>query len=170
MADIPQVLATYDALVGVALGAGLTYGLGALNRRHQEAREDKTRWYEQRLHTYAEFSKKVTSEVVLGSPARSLAERKRVQEELEAVYSVVRLVGSEGVIAEGEHLLVATVDRLREPESDEASRRLHERLTSFEVAARKDLRHLEVTEPPHPHEHQLRGVSVYLKRPPDQRK
>jgi hypothetical protein len=37
MADIPQVLATYDALVGVALGAGLTYGFGALNRRHQEA-------------------------------------------------------------------------------------------------------------------------------------
>ena len=31
MADMPQVLATYDALVGVALGAGLTYGLGALN-------------------------------------------------------------------------------------------------------------------------------------------
>jgi hypothetical protein len=49
MADIPQVLATYDALVGVALGAGLTYGLGALNRRHQEAREDKTRWYQARL-------------------------------------------------------------------------------------------------------------------------
>jgi hypothetical protein len=37
MADIPQVLATYDALVGVALGAGLTYGFGALNRRRQEA-------------------------------------------------------------------------------------------------------------------------------------
>jgi hypothetical protein len=34
MADLPQVIATYDALVGVALGAGLTYGLGALNRRH----------------------------------------------------------------------------------------------------------------------------------------
>jgi hypothetical protein len=33
MADIPQVLATYDALVGVVLGAGLAYGFGALNRR-----------------------------------------------------------------------------------------------------------------------------------------
>jgi hypothetical protein len=41
MADIPQLLANYDALVGVALGAGLTYGFGALNRRHQEARETK---------------------------------------------------------------------------------------------------------------------------------
>jgi hypothetical protein len=42
MADIAQVIATYDALVGVALGAGLTYGFGALNRRHQEARENHT--------------------------------------------------------------------------------------------------------------------------------
>jgi hypothetical protein len=45
MADIPQVLATYNALVG----AGLTYGFGALNRRHQEKREDRTRW------SYPEF-------------------------------------------------------------------------------------------------------------------
>ena len=61
MADIPEVLATYDALVGVALGAGLTYGFGALNRRHQEAREDKTRWYDTRLRTYAEFAETVFS-------------------------------------------------------------------------------------------------------------
>jgi hypothetical protein len=52
MADLPQVLATYDALVGVALGAGLTYAFGALNRLHQEAREDKTRWYQARLDAY----------------------------------------------------------------------------------------------------------------------
>jgi hypothetical protein len=55
MADIPQVLATYDALVGVALGAGLTYGFGALNRRHQEGREDATRWYQARFDAYAAF-------------------------------------------------------------------------------------------------------------------
>ena len=36
MADIPQRIATYDTLIGVALGAGLTYGFGALNRRHQD--------------------------------------------------------------------------------------------------------------------------------------
>jgi hypothetical protein len=52
MADIPQVLATYDALVGVALGAGLTYGFGVLNRRHQEARENETRSYEARREAY----------------------------------------------------------------------------------------------------------------------
>ena len=55
MADIPQVLATYDALAGVALGAGLTYAFGALNRLHQEAREDKNRWYQARLGAYADF-------------------------------------------------------------------------------------------------------------------
>ena len=49
MADIAQVLATYDALVGVALGAGLTYGFGALNRRHVEKREEATRLYEARF-------------------------------------------------------------------------------------------------------------------------
>jgi hypothetical protein len=42
MADIPQVLATYDALLGVALGAGLTYGFGALNRRRREVRGQDT--------------------------------------------------------------------------------------------------------------------------------
>ena len=59
MADIAQVIATYDALVGVALGAGLTYGFGALNRRHQEKRENETRWYEKRLQLYIEFSQTV---------------------------------------------------------------------------------------------------------------
>jgi hypothetical protein len=49
MADVAEVLANYDALVGVALGVVLTYGLSALSRRHQEAREDKTRWYQARL-------------------------------------------------------------------------------------------------------------------------
>ena len=56
MADISQVLATGGtALVSAAAGAGLTYWLGALNRRHQEAREDATRWYEARFKAYAEL-------------------------------------------------------------------------------------------------------------------
>jgi hypothetical protein len=56
MADIAQVLATGGAaLVSAAVGAGLTYWLGALNRRHQEAREDATRWYEKRVQAYKTF-------------------------------------------------------------------------------------------------------------------
>jgi hypothetical protein len=43
MADLAEVLSTYQGLVGVAVGVGLTHWLGALNRRHQEARENDTR-------------------------------------------------------------------------------------------------------------------------------
>ena len=53
-------LAAYDALIGVALGAGLTYGFGALNRRHQEEREDATRWYEVRLNSYVALTQAVS--------------------------------------------------------------------------------------------------------------
>jgi hypothetical protein len=50
MADIAGVLATGGTeLVSATAGAGLTYWLGGLKRRHQEAREDRTRWYEERL-------------------------------------------------------------------------------------------------------------------------
>ena len=56
MSDMAQVLATGGtALVSAAVGAGLTYWLSALNRRHQEAREDRTRWYEARLQAHMEL-------------------------------------------------------------------------------------------------------------------
>jgi len=56
LAEVRQLLADGGwAIVGVAVGAGLTYWLGALNRRHQEARENRTRWYEQRLRAYVDF-------------------------------------------------------------------------------------------------------------------
>jgi hypothetical protein len=46
MTDIEQWLARLDsAVVGAPIGAALTYLTSALNRRHQEEREDKTRWY-----------------------------------------------------------------------------------------------------------------------------
>jgi hypothetical protein len=95
MADIPQVLATYDALVGVAVGAGLTYGLGALNRRHQEAREDETRWYQARREAYATF-------LMAGSQSLKNVETRSVSEmpgnEFYAAMNMIRLVGSQPVI------------------------------------------------------------------------
>jgi hypothetical protein len=33
------------AVIGAAIGAGLAYLFGTLNRRHHEQREDRTRWY-----------------------------------------------------------------------------------------------------------------------------
>jgi hypothetical protein len=91
MADIPQVIATYDALVGVALGAGLTYGFSTLNRRHQEAREDKTRWYQARLDAYADFYRALTDWWVFGVREQSN------QEELEKLVS--RLSNALGLIS-----------------------------------------------------------------------
>jgi hypothetical protein len=53
MADMAQVLVRGGtALVSAAAGAGLTYWLGTLNRRHQETRKNETRWYEKRLRAY----------------------------------------------------------------------------------------------------------------------
>jgi hypothetical protein len=61
MADIAQALVTGGtALVSAAAGAGLTYWLGALNRRHQEEREDATRWYEARLNSYVALTQAVS--------------------------------------------------------------------------------------------------------------
>ena len=95
MADIPQVLATYDALVGVALGAGLTYVFGAFNRRHQEARENETRWYEQRLQAYVDFYRGYAELYWATSnkqPTRDL--RKEETKKLFSLLSVIDFVGS----------------------------------------------------------------------------
>jgi hypothetical protein len=97
MADIPQVLATYDALVGVALGAGLTYGFSALNRRHQEAREDKTRWYQARLAAYAEFYQAL-SDGWLPVGAKRTASKAAVSR-LRNALGLIQLVGSAEVCA-----------------------------------------------------------------------
>jgi hypothetical protein len=92
MADVAEVLATYDALVGVALGAGLTYGFSALSRRHQEAREDKTRWYQARLAAYTEFYQALSDGwLPLGSKRR--IDPKAVSR-LRNALGLIQLVGS----------------------------------------------------------------------------
>jgi hypothetical protein len=113
MADIAQVLSTYDALVGVALGAGLTYGFGALNRRHQEAREDKTRWYEARREAYAGLliaASRVSSVIdAPGKPERPMSE---LMDELTAAMGAVRLVGSPGVLEAADNLVPSALKDL----------------------------------------------------------
>jgi hypothetical protein len=96
MADIPQVLATYDALVGVALGAGLTYGFSALNRRHQEAREDKARWYQARLEAYAEFYRALSDGWL---PVGAKRTDPKAVSRLRNALGLIQLVGSAEVCA-----------------------------------------------------------------------
>lgn len=77
MADLAEVLSTYQALAGVAVGAGLTYWFGALNRRRQEAREDKTRWYETRLKAYAELAQTVSNLIWLTRASTQATQRRK---------------------------------------------------------------------------------------------
>ena len=137
MTDIPQALASYDALVGVALGAGLTYGFGALNRRHQEKRENETRWYEARFQAYSELSKALLLGQRLARKGKTTTEE-QLRELILAIESaggMTRLVGSEEVL----DTLVPLFNMRHDPSSDE--RQFLMAVARFEAAARKDLGH-----------------------------
>jgi hypothetical protein len=99
MADIAQVLATYDALVGVALG-GLTYGFGALNRRHVEKREEATRLYEARFQAYAQLSQAALTGGVIDPRTSPNAEERLSQAMTSATLAMgaIALIGSDEVL------------------------------------------------------------------------
>jgi hypothetical protein len=111
MADIAQTLATGGtALVSAAAGAGLTYWIGTLNRRHQEDREDATRWYTVRFQAYSELSR-----AMFNGALASLQEDRNRDDALEASRSLsaavgqIRLVGSAEVVEAAERLLGTTM-------------------------------------------------------------
>jgi hypothetical protein len=141
MADIPQVLATYDALVGVALGAGLTYGFGALNRRHQEAREDRTRWYEARLKVCAEFSQAAfDASRFLRQGGGSVEVGSSIVARFESSIGVLMLLGSPRVLNAGLDVLRLFRSILSKDESYD-DKRFAYAVAQFSNAARKDLGH-----------------------------
>jgi hypothetical protein len=134
--------------VGVAVGVVLTYWLGSLNRRHQEAREDKTRWYETRLKAYAELTQTVSSSAWLTRPSTtSYAEKKEAREkaasELGRAVGVIRLVGSLEVVAKAERLLRVANEGMGDAFSGRRvdAKTWDKSLEEFETAARKDLGH-----------------------------
>jgi hypothetical protein len=131
MADIPQVLSNYDALVGVALGAGLTYGFGALNRRHQEARENETRWYEARREAYGALliaTSRVANSLRGRTPGRPTG---NPHDELTAAMGAVSLVASPPVLEAADNLFDAILKDLELP-----AKRLSD-LTARQVAKGK---------------------------------
>jgi len=141
MADIPQLLANYDALVGVALGAGLTYGFSALNRRHQEARENETRWYNTRLQAYSELLHVWTEELVLGVRAEQSTEgRMKVVRKLTAVSNQIQLVGTPEVVDAANTLNGETTKEIAKGKNYDDERIGH-LFDAFIKAARKDLGH-----------------------------
>jgi hypothetical protein len=135
MADIGQVLATAGTtIVGVAVGAGLTYWLGALNRRHQEEREDRTRWYDERFRAYGELSRAYATANYLPS---DVGFREAVNEFGVAIGPIL-IVGSAEVRKAAWELLVALRKSAGHRGED-----LGNAWKAFEVAARKDLGHPE---------------------------
>lgn len=142
MADIGQVLANNSAVVGVIVGTLLGYALNALNRRHQEAREDRTRWYDARLKAYADFSVAAfEANLVLTRAEPSEEIRKGVGRQLVAAGGALRLLGSPSVRSAATAVLQATVyvfgPASYEQDFDE-DRSLYA-LSAFEHAARADL-------------------------------
>jgi hypothetical protein len=132
------------ALVSAAAGAGLTYWLGALNRRHQEVREDKTRWYEARLHAYGELSQAISA----AAQVRLRPHDQQRAEMLEKVWwniglgmGPIHLVGSQEAIDAAEKL-VAAASRVLFGEPDEDTMQVVLALKDFKTAARQDLGHL----------------------------
>jgi hypothetical protein len=116
MADIAQVLATGGtALVSAAAGAGLTYWFGALNRRHQEAREDRTRWYEARREAYAALliaASRASHGLRDVEPGRPVSEQ---TDELVSAMGAVSLVGSPEVIEAADNLFNSILKDLELP-------------------------------------------------------
>jgi hypothetical protein len=96
------------AIIGVVVGACLTYLFALLTRRHQEAREDRTRWYEARLKAYAEFlglmqAGRRAMHIQRGDLEQlneQLRNLKGFKEQLDAAAGAVRLVASRDVVRE----------------------------------------------------------------------
>jgi hypothetical protein len=150
---MPDIGRTLDALdstaVGVLLGAGLTYSTSLLNRRHQEKREDKTRWYNSKLEAYSTFLSTVFHQLFIHTRTTLTAEepdserRRLLTDEymqvavaLQNATAPIRIVGSTEIIKAVEGVLVQTLD-LHEGRKDE--NRWNAALNAFAEAARTDL-------------------------------
>ena len=142
MADVAGVLATGGtALVSAAAGAGLTYWLGAPNRRHQEAREDATRWYDARFNAYAELSRAFSN--CLRAAWRDkddMDAREDAVQELSWAVGAIRLVGSKEVTDAAGTVVDILVHELQSQRPFETAI-TRAALVNFETAARKDLGH-----------------------------
>jgi hypothetical protein len=144
MADVTEVLATGGtALVSAAAGAGLTYWLGALNRRHQEAREDRTRWYEKQLQAYTDLSAAAFQGLALTAQSIEKAEyEEHVAHlgELRKAVSLIRLVGSPEVFERAKQVRDVLSEMVTSHDKS-LGQAYAEAVDAFEKAARKDLGH-----------------------------
>jgi hypothetical protein len=140
LADIGQVVATgATTIVGIAVGAGLTYRLNVLSRRHQEAREDRARWYEQRFRAYVDFSR-AENELfwAIHNNETTRSFRREEVRKLHGLLSVIDFVESPEVRKEAGKVFDATLDEIEKDKPFEGG--LHD-LDALIAACRKDLGH-----------------------------
>jgi hypothetical protein len=126
-------------LIGVVLGAGLTYLFGTLNRRHQEGREDRTRWYEARFRAYTDFLQAVFEAFYTPTVNRDDKFRRVL-----AAWGTTRLVSSARVDERASDLLEIALSTLNDRSVDEGTLRNAE--SAFLVFARRDLGHPPYTQ------------------------
>jgi hypothetical protein len=139
MADVEQVLVTGGTtIVAGAVGAGLTYVFGAQNRRHQEAREDRTRWYETRFQAYVGFFRAAVDGV-----AAAHSEEEKVHDkataELSASLVAVRFVASPEAARSAQFLFQVLMAAIGADPKPLDTNRLNDAIWAFSIAARKDL-------------------------------
>jgi hypothetical protein len=164
MADMAQA-------VSAAAGAMLTYWLGTLNRQHQENRENDTRWYEERLQAYVAFYQGVYDVFFrIGENSRnkvhtSHEEFERLAQRLQSDIGTIHFVGTPEVIEAAEKAYDAVLDQLgKSHKSGDFRGDFLDQLEEFQELSRRDLGH--PSEPLSLPSNDLRGMSVYQKRPP----
>ena len=141
MADIAQVLTTGGTtIVAVGVGAGLTYWFTALNRRHQEGRENQTRWYDARLQAYIELHQ-ASYDAYFRAWGNRLPKEvtDRLAERLMNARGSIHFVGSPEVIEAAERAINGALEELGD------DREMHgnflDHVERFQGVARKDLGH-----------------------------
>jgi hypothetical protein len=150
-------------LIGVVVGAGGSYLVGAARDRVGWRRSQSTRWDETRAHAYADYTRavkslylqclRITNSRRFAAPdaatddGASLAELDRLAGERTAVWELVLLLGDPDAVAAGRtwHRRVGLMEKLARSEEDEAMdyQALYDDIdndrTRFYQAARKDL-------------------------------
>jgi hypothetical protein len=107
-------------------------GAKLCNRRHQEAREDKTRWYQARLEAYADFYRALSDWSLFAARDQSSQEdREKLVSRLRDALGLIQLLGSPEVALTA-HALFREVTKAIKGQAQP-------KLTIFVFAARKDL-------------------------------
>jgi hypothetical protein len=135
-----DVLSKLDGILGVIVGAGLTYWFGVRNRDHQEEREDRTRWYNDRLQAYLALSQAFARSIIyMTQPGRSQADTETVARDFAYAVGSIRLLGSDEVFNLGWKVLTEVGSEAAKENADPYAEHLGAALRAFVAAARADL-------------------------------